>query len=354
MAALFVASVVLAVGCGGDESVRVASSASDEVRATSTVDASAAEVETAESTAAEPHRPVVHSDATYRVDVSTHVYGQGLSHAEWGGAPRGTVDLLLDVYEPVGAPAGRPAMLVVHGGGFTSGSRTSARYTEPAQYFAERGWVTMSIDYRVAGQKGTLPDEWIDFVNSNIPAQGQAQGFALYPAARDAKAALRWLHANAAEYQIDTARVAAFGGSAGAFLAVMLGTSATDDFVAEISLDDDPTLETTNLSAEASVHVVLDHWGGPGHLEILEGIDGVSRFDETDVPILIVHGTADPTVPYEQSERLAAAYEQTGVPYELYPVEGGGHGIWNASIEGQSLSELAFDFMVEHLLLDVR
>ena len=159
--------------------------------------------------------------------------------------------------------------------------------------------------------------------------------------------------ASADTYQLDTDYVTSIGGSAGSYLAVMLGVTNPEDFRDELTVAEDPTLSTVNLDAGADVHTVIDHWGGVTHMEILEFMDGVSRFDATDAPVSIVHGTADPTVPFTEAEKLRDAYDVTGVPYDFYGVEGAGHGIWGVTIEGQNLRQIAFDFVVEQQGLTV-
>ena len=297
--------------------------------------------------------PGVQREPTYDVEVSTHTYGQGQSHDGWGGDVIGTVDLILDVYEPTDAPAGRPAVIVIHGGGFTGGSRTNPNSEGFANYFAERGFVCINIDYRVAGDFGTVPQDWADLVQGIVPPDSQNQGFALYPAARDAKAAARWLNAQADTYQVDTDYVTSIGGSAGSYLAIVLGVTDPADFRDELDAAQDPTLETTNLDADAGVHTIIDHWGGISHMEILELLDGASRFDETDAPVNIVHGTADPTVLFEEAEKLRDAYMETGVPFAFHPLEGVGHGPWETIIDGMTLQELAFEFVLEQQALTV-
>lgn len=295
--------------------------------------------------------PEVQQDSTYSVEVSTLAYGQGQTHSDWGGAVDGTLDLMLDIYEPTDAPPGRPAMVIIHGGGFTSGSKDGMQFI--ANYFAERGWVAMSIDYRLADERGTVPEGWADFVTNNLPQFQQNQVYAMYPAARDAKAAVRWLSANADDYQVDLDYVTALGGSAGSYLALMLGVTNPEDFRDELDAIQDPTLESTNLGEGAPIHTIIDHWGGVSHMEILQAIDGVSRFDVTDAPVSIVHGTADETVPFTEGEKVRDAYIDTGVPYAFYPLEGLGHGAWDATVDGMSLRELAFDFIVEQQGLTV-
>lgn len=307
------------------------------------------------STGGEPDAPppTVHEGETYDVEVSTVVYAEGLEHSDWTEASTGTVELRLDVYEPVDAPPGRPAMMMIHGGGFVGGSRTDNNMVAFAEYFASRGWVAMSIDYRLAGVHGTVPDAWAELVQAVVPAQQRNQAYALYPAARDAKAAMRWLHAHAEDYGIDTRFVTTLGGSAGSYLAIMLGVTDPEDFRDEISPDDDPTLATTNLESAADVHTIIDHWGGLSHMEILELLDGQSRFDDTDAPVSIVHGTADATVAFAEAETLRDAYVETGVAFDFHPLEGAGHGAWGSVVDGMTLDALAFGFVLEQQALTV-
>ncbi len=127
----------------------------------------------------------------------------------------------------------------------------------------------------------------------------------------------------------------------------MLGVTEPEDYRDELTSAEDETLETTNLGAAADVRTVIDHWGSGGLADALELFDGVNRFDATDAAISIVHGTADTTVPFSEGEKLRSTYMGTGVPYAWYPLEGKAHGPWQASYEGTSLHELAWDFVVE-------
>jgi len=104
--------------------------------------------------------------------------------------------------------------------------------------------VSISIDYRLLGDRGTLPSQWLQHVQDNFLPENRDQVAAMYPAARDAKAAVRWLYANAATYQINTDYVTAMGGSAGAYLAITLGVSDPADFRDEVPASADPTLAT--------------------------------------------------------------------------------------------------------------
>ena len=281
------------------------------------------------------------------------VYAQGLSHETWGSESAEAMDLLLDVYEPVRFDdAVMPAIVMIHGGGFNGGSKRTGWISEWAPWFAERGWVVYSIDYRVSGDHGTLPSSYPELPTELTEAQID-QAHALYPACRDAKAAIRWINATADDYSVSSDHIAVIGGSAGSVLAVGLGVSDQDDCTDEISIDDDPTLSTTNLDQSSEVATVIDHWGGTSILVILELMDGIDRFDATDAPVSIVHGTEDLTVPFSEAETIQAAYTETGVAYEWHPLEGRGHGAWGATIDGQTLFESAYDFIIETQALQV-
>lgn len=295
--------------------------------------------------------PSVRRDATYPVLTSTHTYGEGLRHSVWGGGTTTPVELKLDLFEPQGAPAGRPALVIVHGGGFSGGSRTQSELRSFAEYFTSRGWVSISIDYRLTGDRGTLPPQWAQYVEDKVPPALQGQAAALYPAARDAKAAVRWLYANAATYQIDTDHVTAMGGSAGAYLAIVLGVTDPEDFRDEVPKSADPTLSSTHLDQPSRIRTVIDFWGGLEHLRILQALDGRSRFDASDPPVTIVHGTADETVPFAEAEALRDAYLSTGVTFDFHPLDGLGHGPWAATVEGMTLEELAMAFVIEQQAL---
>src|SRR5256884_8989955 len=111
-----------------------------------------------------------------------------------------TVDgeqLGLDVYQPAKKGQNRPAVVVVHGGGWTQGDK--ALFAQQSNQLAQRGFVAFSINYRLA------------------PAHP-------YPAAvDDVEAAVAWVRTHAKEYGVDPKRVGALGGSAGGHPVGMLG-----------------------------------------------------------------------------------------------------------------------------------
>ena len=297
--------------------------------------------------------PRVTANERYEIETSEDVYARGLTRQSWAAETGTPMDLPVDVYRPKDAPPNRPALVIVHGGGFTGGSRKQERLVEFARFFTSRGWVCISIDYRLARNRGSVPQAWGEFVVNNVPQERRNQALAMYPAARDTKAGIRWLYSKAAEFRINTNYVTVMGGSAGAALSIMAGVTNPEDFRDELTIEQDETLTSAHLDQPSDVVAILDYWGGPTHMTLLEGAYGHERFDQDDAPINIVHGTADPTVPFELAEEIRDEYIATGVDHAFHPLNGAGHGAWGASIDGKNLRENAFEFVTGRLGLTV-
>lgn len=298
--------------------------------------------------------PTVTEEATYEVLVTQDiVYAEGLSHESINSTASSVKQLKLDAYVPNNSSTNRPAVLLIHGGAFKGGSKDVSQMTYLANYFAERGWVAFSINYRLQADKGTVPDEWKTYIENNSALIADVeQAYALYPASRDAKAALRWAFANAQTYNINPDYVSVGGGSAGAVSATMLGVTEAEDYYSEIDATTDPTLATTNGNETTNVRAILDFWGSGSTARLINDLYGKQRFGANDAPIIIMHGTEDPTVLFSEAETLRDHYIDSGVPYEFYPLEGQGHGPWNATVDGKRLEVLCFDFMVKQLSLN--
>ena len=296
----------------------------------------------------------VKSSSTYTVQVDQNVkFGEGLRHQTLNSNTYTTLDLRLDVYKPSNNNKKKPAILLIHGGGFSGGDKSDVNIVNLANYFASRGWVAFSINYRLLGDKGTIPAQWVQYAQNSVPLVDQSQFIAMYPAHRDAKAAMRWLVANADMYNIDTNYITVGGGSAGAIIATTLGITNSNDFTNEISSTTDPTLTTTNLNKNYTIRTILDFWGSGVAVSATNNIYGYQRFDPSDAPIMIAHGTADPTVLYSSAIELRDIYISTGAKFKLYPLVNRGHGPWDATVNGKKLEELSFDFIVEQQKLIV-
>jgi acetyl esterase/lipase len=228
------------------------------------------------------------------------------------GAPEpGQMELLLDLYEPEGpnAPDLRPAVLVIHGGGFRSGDKASGRFVALCRDLTARGYVCASINYRLEGD--------------DPPTQGDdPRQRAISAAIEDAGTALRWLHDHAAVYGIDGGRVAVGGGSAGAITSLFVVYRVGDPL--------------------SPVGAVLDLWGGL--------YDSVDAIEAGDPPLIIIHGTEDQTVPFSLAEDLVRRADEVGVPYELWAIEGAGHGVdLRLVVDGVTLYDRIADFFYRHL-----
>jgi acetyl esterase/lipase len=141
----------------------------------------------------------VHEGATFEVSIIPDVaYAQGLTHSNWSSDDASVMDLLLDLYVPDNDEAARPAVIFIHGGGFRSGDKSDDIATLIPSYFAERGFVGVSINYRLEMHRGTLPAA-IQAAADAAPTlddDRRNQVKAMSVAGRDAKAALRWLVAH--------------------------------------------------------------------------------------------------------------------------------------------------------------
>ena len=169
-----------------------------------------------------------------------------------------TITLQLDMYQPTDdTVTRRPAIVWVHGGSFTNGDKTSPELVDEANTFAQKGYVNVSINYRLEspGCSGTL--------SNCIPA--------IQEAAADAQTAVRFLRTNAAAYSIDPERIAIGGSSAGAITALNVGYSSSEDPSAKVRA-------AVSLSGAQLV---------------------VGTISPGDAPAIDFHCTTDPLVSYQ-------------------------------------------------------
>lgn len=142
------------------------------------------------------------------------------SNIVWGSAPDragDAVSLKLDLYQPTGdTVTHRPVLVLAHSGGFKVGSKTNAVSVDLAKRFARKGYVVVSIDYRLLAlvDCGTL---------GGLVSDASGCKYAAMAATSDAQAAVRWVRANAGTYGIDPTRVAIMGDSAGALISILTG-----------------------------------------------------------------------------------------------------------------------------------
>ena len=215
--------------------------------------------------------------------------------------------LKLDLYQPTGDTiTQRPALVYVHGGGFTKGDKSGG--AGRATFFARLGYVAVSINYRLLSPVGCGGNP-----NPTPTCQQAAIG-----AQHDAQAAVRWLRANAATYKIDTNRIAIDGASAGAV------TSLLVDWRPE-----DPG-DSGNPGPSSKVRAAVSVSGGAPTNEYITADDS---------PALFIHGTEDRVVPYQWAVSNAGAMYNLGLFTVLEPIDGAAHGLqadYGALIDEQS------------------
>ncbi len=256
-------------------------------------------------------------DPIYPVSVDVAVrYGQG----QIALPVPGSKNLLLDLYRPVGASTTgetSPALVIIHGGGFSGGSRTEANLATIARAMASRGFVVVSIDYRLQGERpqpSSRVASILQAATAGVPASDLQQRVAVVAAIDDALTATDWLRANASQYNIDPTRIGLLGGSAGAITAVHLGY-ILDDYGVEA----------------APFGFVIDLWGG-STIPINDPVAAANHLESSEPPLFVVHGTSDPIVPVALSELLTARAAEQGVPHEYYPIAGAGHGFGSINL----------------------
>ncbi len=324
--------------------------------------------------------PMVQSQTSYTVLKDENItYADGLSHNETSTSSF-PIPLKLDVYHPDNNTVNRPVFMFIHGGGFKGGIKHKPEIIDLANYYASRGWVFVSIDYRTTEElgsiqdmtptevvtyyKGIAPQEWVENALQGAENSEQVQqAIAMYMAQRDAKAALRWIVANANSYSINTDYITVGGASAGAITTVALGISNEEDFRDEITIADDSTISTTNINETYVVKSMVYFWGSNIKLDVYEAVynlEQYDRYDSNDPELFMGHGEAyDAVTPYEGALELKDIYNNLGVHSQLSTLlkpngDPAGHGAWNAVFDGKNLSELTFDFLVERQNLTVK
>lgn len=240
-----------------------------------------------------------------------------------------------DLYFPKTMEPGKqyPAVVMIHGGGWTGGSKHAARELNICGNLARSGYIAMSIDYTLAQNgKPTWPQ--------NL---------------HDCQTAVRWLRKQAAELQVDPDHIGVIGGSAGGHLAAMVALVNADDH-----------LDAPGPYAEFScrVNCGVDLYG-PNDLleykdlsmlgktrdaapELYRQASPVTYARKASPPMLILHGTADKTVPVSQSERLAAALKQAGASVELRLIPEAPH-TFHLEPKQQDLRPVVLGFFDRHL-----
>ena len=242
--------------------------------------------------------------------------------------PRQRLDLYLPK-EPRGEKL--PLVVFIHGGAWQNGDKAGGA-GRVVPYVRSGEFVGASIGYRLSGDA-----PW--------PAQ-----------IHDCKAAIRWLRGHASQYGIDPDRIAVIGSSAGGHLVAMLGTSGgVEALEGSLGNRTDVSSRVTcvvdefgpaNLLTMGDFPSSIDHNAASSpESKLLGGAvqEQADRAKEAspqthvtsdDAPFLILHGTEDMVVPYDQSVQFDRALRAAGVESLLIPIEGGGHGgFWSPEVD---------------------
>jgi acetyl esterase/lipase len=214
----------------------------------------------------------------------------------------------------------------------------------------QRGYAVLDVGYRLSGE-------------------------AIFPAqVEDCKAAVRWVRANAAKYQLNPNRIGAWGSSAGGHLVAFLGTSGdVKEFDTEANGQyssrvqavcdwfgptdflqmDEHSLEGSRLIHDAPKSPESLLVGGPIQEEPYRSLankaNPITYVTKDDPPFLIMHGDKDMLVPHHQSELLYDALKKVGVEAELRIVKGAGHGLRDGEESPSKLVEIVAEFFDKHL-----
>ncbi len=266
-------------------------------------------------------------DVTFDVAYAVGNYSPTAAQTTWEEKT-----LYLDVYEPTdGTKAARRALILMHGGSFLEDGKDNERMTEWANYFANRGFVVFSIDYRLIGDYPPAPLYW---EASLLPDTAHA-------ATVDAKAAVRFVRANAASYNVDPNRIAFLGESAGAIAGAGVAYTDSEDLASDGQAFPIPAFNNPGVSAR--VNAYIHFWGNADHV--------LSDLDANDPPTMICHGNEDDVflTPFQSAERLNFFLDLIGVPNEFYEADGFGHGAWNYRLRGKSLERLTYEFLQDYM-----
>eukprot|EP00927_Polykrikos_kofoidii_P018846 TRINITY_DN1877_c0_g1_i17.p1 TRINITY_DN1877_c0_g1~~TRINITY_DN1877_c0_g1_i17.p1 ORF type:complete len:407 (-),score=49.37 TRINITY_DN1877_c0_g1_i17:62-1282(-) len=277
--------------------------------------------------------PIVTMEEQFLVNVTKDfVYGQGLS-CNQNYTDCVPYDLLVDVYDPQmdSTETPRPSMVVVHGGSEEGGSRTDDPNSRAsAKYFAARGFVVFNIDYRLLQSNGLFPCQ-----PSGCECDPEIEWWRnpcmIYPAVRDYKAAVRWVRANSARFNIDKNLIVANGGSAGATNILVAGYAAENLYKDELLLEDE-TLASTNLDESSLVRMAVLHWPYTNAIEAGVLAYGAQSFlQDQSVSVLQFHGSIDPNANSTDALAFADTMRERGAHYHVVLLDGCAHKAWCGS-----------------------
>jgi dipeptidyl aminopeptidase/acylaminoacyl peptidase len=226
--------------------------------------------------------------------------------------------LLLDIYYPEKkSNETLPCVVWIHGGGLTDASldKNYDLIRWGVAKTALKGFISVSVDYRLITER-PLPT-----------------------AMQDCLTAIRFLKSHAAEYGIDTTRIAVVGESAGGYLAGLCSFTCNTDIFS--------TNEWTQVSNHVACGVL---WYPAINHSPYNMIDYISP---DDIPVISIHGSNDGIVPIGQSYQIQKTCMEKGVDFKLYTIEDAEHGFfdkkWKFNAANRKYMEEAISITIEFL-----
>ncbi|MDR1585777.1 MAG: alpha/beta hydrolase fold domain-containing protein [Prevotellaceae bacterium] len=229
----------------------------------------------------------------------------------------------MDFYYPAGAAEATPVLINMHGGGWNHGAKEEQ--TGFGSFFS-MGFAVANVEYRMTPQ-------------ATAPA-----------AVEDVRCAMQYLLKNAEALNIDPRKIVFQGSSAGGHLALTAGylqnnrlyDTNCNDYKGEIKV-----LAVIDKYGPAKLedfmfYTSLVNWLGEhaGDDEFVKTVSPYHLVDGNTPPTYIVHGDADPTVPYAQSVSLSGTLETNNVYHQFTTIPGGGHGGFEAQYNTQISNEI--------------
>jgi acetyl esterase/lipase len=243
-----------------------------------------------------------------------------------------------DLYRPLDHDKTKPlpAIVVIHGGGFNDGDKARGRELNIAENLTLQGYVCLSINYKLRRTQGQVT--WPQSVH-------------------DAKAAVRYLRKEAATLGVDPEKIGVIGCSAGCNLAMMLATTGPADGFDAVPgepYQDVPARVTCAVGFYGAVDLINYHdmkmfaktrEEAP---ELYRKGSPIAYLDAKDAPMLLVHGTADTTVPLSQSESFLRVAKEKGATCALEVIPDAPH-TFDLQPKQRDLRPLVTAFFDQHL-----
>ncbi|MFO0919410.1 MAG: alpha/beta hydrolase [Planctomycetaceae bacterium] len=236
----------------------------------------------------------------------------------------GEVKLQLDLARPKEGNGPFPAIVFIHGGGWSEGSRNAFRPL--AEEAAKRGYVAVTISYRL-----TEPDPQTHLGKVPFPAQIE-----------DCKCAVRWLRSVADKYHVDRDHIGVSGGSAGGHLSLLVGLAdetaglegngghadQSSRVQAVVNIFGPTDLSKAYQEGEAARPYFVALCGGTpdSAAEAYKKASPISYVSKDDPPVLTLHGEKDTLILVDQAKLLNETMKEVGVPHELLILPDQGHG----------------------------